>query len=95
MQKDLFEKARIFRDEHTRPVDSWDQFRQYMEAGEGFALAHWCGDGACEAQVKEETKATIRNLPLDKLGGVSPEEAGSCVHCGRPSPYRVIWAVAY
>lgn len=95
MQKDLFEKARVFRAEHTRPIDTWDEFRAYIEAGAGFAVAHWCGDGACEAKVKEETKATIRNLPLDKLAGVSPEEAGACVHCGRPSPYRVDWAVAY
>jgi prolyl-tRNA synthetase len=95
MQKDLFEKARQFRDEHTRPVDDYDRFRQYMEAGEGFALAHWCGDGACEAQVKEETKATIRTLPLEKLGGAAADDAGTCVRCGRPSPYRVIWAVAY
>ena len=47
-----------------------------------------CGDGACEAQVKEETKVTIRTLPLEKLSGASPDEAGKCVHCGKDSAYR-------
>jgi prolyl-tRNA synthetase len=95
MQKDLFDRALKFREEHTRNIDSYDEFRGFMEAGEGFVLAHWCQDGVCEAQVKNETKATIRNLPLEKLSGASPDEAGACVHCGRPSPYRVIWAMAY
>ena len=50
-----------------------------MKAGEGFALSHWCGEREVEAQVKDETKATIRNIPLDKLANPRPEEAGACM----------------
>jgi prolyl-tRNA synthetase len=95
MQSDLFERALRFREERTRPVDSYEDFRAWMEASSGFALAHWCGDGTCEAQVKEETKATIRAIPLQTLSGAAHEDAGACVHCGRPSSRRVVWAVAY
>jgi prolyl-tRNA synthetase len=95
MQGDLFRKALEFRESHTRVIDDYDEFRQYMEAGEGFAVAHWCGDRESEARVKDETKATIRNIPLDKLAGAAPEEAGKCIVTGRPSPHRVIWGVAY
>ncbi len=95
IQKDMFQRALEFRNSHTRDVDDWDTFRGFMEAGEGFARAHWCRDGACEARVKEETKVTIRTIPLEKLGGVAAEEAGFCIRCGRPSPFRVIWAIAY
>lgn len=95
MQKDLFRKALEFRDSHTRAFDGYDQFREFVAAGEGFVLAHWCQDASCEAKVKEETKATIRVKPMEKLRGATPDDAGACVVCGKPSPYRVIWAISY
>jgi prolyl-tRNA synthetase len=95
MQKDLFDRARMFREAHTTPIDEYDKFREFLIESQGFALSHWCGDPACEAQVKEDTKATIRNLPLEKLERSSPGDAGRCIRCGRPSPYPICWAVAY
>jgi prolyl-tRNA synthetase len=95
MQRDLFNKAREFRDTHIRVIDDYAEFKEYMKAGEGFALSHWCGDREVEAQVKDETKATIRNIPLDKFSDPRAEEAGSCLVTGRPSPYRVLWGIAY
>ncbi len=95
IQKDLFDRAKQFRDSHTRPIDDWQTFRAFVEASEGFALSHWCGDGACEAQVKDETKATIRGIPLEAIPGSAPGESGACIHCGRPSATRVLWAIAY
>jgi prolyl-tRNA synthetase len=95
MQHDLFEKAREFRDTHIRVIDDYAEFKEYMKAGEGFALSHWCGDREVEAKVKDETKATIRNIPLDKFSNPRPEEAGACLVTGRPSPFRVLWGIAY
>ncbi|MDM7916821.1 MAG: proline--tRNA ligase, partial [Candidatus Eisenbacteria bacterium] len=95
MQRDLFQRALEFRASHTRVIDDYDEFRQFMEAGEGFALAHWSGEREVEEKVKEETKATIRNIPLEKLDGGHAEEAGRCLVTGKPSPYRVVWGVAY
>jgi prolyl-tRNA synthetase len=56
----------------------------------GWALAWWCGEGECEATVKDETKATTRNIPLDQPGGT-----GRCIHCGKPARERALWARAY
>ena len=57
--------ARVkFRDEHTQRVDSYDEFKQVMEGRPGFVIAPWCGSAECEAQIKTETQATIRNMPL-------------------------------
>ncbi|MBD3162930.1 MAG: proline--tRNA ligase [Candidatus Eisenbacteria bacterium] len=91
MQRDLFEKARAFRDERTIPVDSYGDFRDYMAADRGFARAHWCGGAGCEEKVKEETKATIRTVPVEE----EAREDGTCVVCGAASPRRVIWGKAY
>jgi len=61
-----------------------------VAANAGWSLAHWCGDTACEARVKTETKATIRCIPTE----LAPE-AGSCVVCGRSSDRRVVFSRAY
>ncbi len=95
MQKDLFQKALAFRDSHTTVIDDYDTFRGFIADDEGFVMAHWCQDPSCETSVKEETKATIRVKPMDKLDGATREDAGVCIVCGKPSPYRVIWAIAY
>jgi prolyl-tRNA synthetase len=89
MQRDLLERARRFLAENTTPVDSYDAFKQVMATKRGFLVAGWCGDAACEAKVKEETRATIRVIPQ------GPPRAGACVRCGRPSEREVYFAQAY
>jgi prolyl-tRNA synthetase len=90
IQKDLLERARKFVANNTTRVSSWDEFRQIMAGRRGFIIAGWCGDAECEAKIKQETKATVRVIPLE--GGVRP---GACVRCGRPSPQEVYFAQAY
>lgn len=89
-QKRLYDKALKFRNEHTFNADTYDEFKQRIEKPEGFFRIHWCGAAACEAQLQEETKATIRCIPLD----AQPEE-GRCLICGKPSQKRVIAGKAY
>jgi prolyl-tRNA synthetase len=90
MQVDLFAAARRMRDEHSAMVDSYGELAERVACNAGWSLAHWCGDAACEARVKAETKATIRCVPYD-----APAEAGRCVVCGGVSERRVIFARAY
>src|SRR5438552_7891627 len=63
VQRTLLERARQFREEHTMRVDDYQAFRDAMEGRPGFIIAPWCGDAACEAQIKNDTQATIRNMP--------------------------------
>jgi prolyl-tRNA synthetase len=90
IQKDMLEKARDYVAANTSRVASYDEFKTVMETRRGFLLAGWCGDAACEAKVKEETKATIRVIPMDGV-----PVAGSCVRCGNASPQEVYFAQAY
>jgi len=90
IQTSLFEKAAKFRKDNLRPVDSWGDFKQTIDAKPGFIKAHWCGGAECEAKIKEETMATIRCIPFDVEA-----EAGKCVFCGKKSNNRVIFAKAY
>jgi prolyl-tRNA synthetase len=90
IQKDLLERARKFVADNTTRVSSWDEFRQIMAGRRGFLIAGWCGDAECEAKIKQETKATVRVIPLE--GEVRP---GTCIRCGRPSPQEVYFAQAY
>lgn len=89
IQANIYQKALTFREEHTFCVDTWDEFVEKIEAG-GFLLAHWDGTAETEEKIKEQTKATIRCIPLD-----APEEAGKCVLTGQPSNRRVVFARAY
>jgi prolyl-tRNA synthetase len=89
MQVNIYEKALKFRGDNTFRVDTWDQFKEQIEKG-GFLLAHWDGTPETEEKIKEETKATIRCIPLD-----APAEDGKCVYSGAPSNKRVIFARAY
>ncbi|MBX3282248.1 MAG: proline--tRNA ligase [Acidobacteria bacterium] len=89
IQSNIYQKALTFREEHTFRVDTWNEFVEKIEAG-GFLLAHWDGTAETEEKIKEQTKATIRCIPLD-----APEEAGKCVLTGQPSSRRVIFARAY
>jgi prolyl-tRNA synthetase len=90
IQSNLLEKARAYRDAHITRVDSYEEFRKVLEEKGGFVSAHWDGTGETEERIKEETKATIRCIPLD-----NPPEEGHCILTGKPSRERVLFAVAY
>ena len=90
IQRALFERARAFREESTRRADDLASMAALLREHKGFISAHWCGDAECEAAIKAETMATIRNLPHD-----APEESGACVRDGRPSRHRVLFARSY
>ncbi|HMQ04584.1 MAG TPA: proline--tRNA ligase [Pyrinomonadaceae bacterium] len=89
IQNSIYDRAMRFREENTFPVETWDEFKAQIENG-GFILAHWDGTDETEAAIKEETKATIRCIPL-----VSDEMAGKCVYSGADSAKRVLFARAY
>ena len=88
MQKDLLEKARAFVAANTTRVKSYDEFKQVMAEKRGFIVAGWNGDAAVEAKIKEETKATIRVMPMG-----DPVEA-ECVYTGQKGR-EVYFAQAY
>jgi len=90
IQAELFNAAQRMLAEHTADVDTYDELALRVAANAGWSLAHWCGDAACEARIKVETKATIRCIPRD----LSPEP-GRCIVCGGTSDRRVIFARAY
>jgi len=90
IQDNIYRKAADFRDRHITRVDSYDEFKQVLEDKGGFILAHWDGSAATEERIKEETKATIRCIPLE-----ADTEAGSCMLTGKPSVRRVLFARAY
>lgn len=90
IQNNIYNKALTFRDEHITEVNSYDEFKQVLEEKGGFISAHWDGTVETEKRVKEETKATIRCIPLD-----SKEEEGVCIFTGKPSKQRVLFAKAY
>jgi prolyl-tRNA synthetase len=91
IQQTLFDRARQFRDEHTTATDSYEEFKTILEGRPGFVVSPWCGDEACEAQIKADTQATIRNLPFD-----APNPSGrNCLRCGRPAVAIAYFAKAY
>lgn len=90
IQKAIYAKALAFREENTHKIDSYAEFKEVLDGKGGFVLAHWDGTSETEEKIKEETKATIRCIPLD-----APEEAGICIYSGKPSSRRVIFAKAY
>lgn len=91
IQRNIYDKALKFRDAHTYKVDTWDEFKEKIEEG-GFLLCHWDGTPETEAKIQEETKATIRCIPVDTDVVI---EEGKCVYSGKPSHRRVIFARAY
>src|SRR5205807_6011567 len=101
IQQNLLERAAQFRERHTRPIDSKEEFYAFFtpkdsarpEIHGGFALTHWDGSCGVEEQIKNDLKVTIRVVPLDDPA--NPPEAGTCPFTGNPSPRRVIWAKAY
>ncbi|MBQ0087453.1 MAG: proline--tRNA ligase [Bacteroidales bacterium] len=91
IQNNMYEKALEFRDSHVVKVDTWEEFKEKIEDG-GFLLCHWDGTPETEEKIKEETKATIRCIPIDSC---VCEEEGKCIYSGKPSKRRVIFARAY
>jgi prolyl-tRNA synthetase len=89
IQDNIYQKALRHREEMTKKVDTWEEFKTEIERG-GFILAHWDGTTETEERIKAETKATLRCIPLD-----SPEEEGVDMLTGKPSHRRVIFARNY
>lgn len=90
IQLNIYQKALDFRNSSTHIVNSWDEFVDAIENKGGFVLAHWDGTSETEEWIKQETKATIRCVPID-----GAQEAGVCVKTGKPSAQRVVFAKAY
>jgi prolyl-tRNA synthetase len=90
IQANIYQKALNFRTENTREANSYEEFKKMLDETPGFISAHWDGTPETEERIKQETKATIRCIPLDnKL------EAGTCILTGKPSTQRVLFARAY
>jgi prolyl-tRNA synthetase len=91
IQKALFDRAVKFRDEHTSRTDSYDEFKQIMEGRPGFVISPWCGEAKCEADIKTETQATIRNIPK----GYDEAPGKPCIKCNAPAAVSAWFAKAY
>jgi prolyl-tRNA synthetase len=89
IQQNLFKRALKHREENTVKVDTWDEFKEAIAANK-FVMAHWDESGETEDKIKEETKATIRLIPLN-----AAEEDGKCVYSGKKSRRRALFAKAY
>jgi prolyl-tRNA synthetase len=100
IQDALFERAKAFREQHTRRIDTKEEFYSYFTAPReqdnvptpihgGFALTHFSGDVQLEEQIRNDLGVTVRCIPLEK------SEPGTCPFTGKPSPQRVVWAKAY
>jgi prolyl-tRNA synthetase len=90
IQKNMFDRALKFRNDLITEVDTFEEFRKVLDEKTGFVLAHWDGTIETEIAIKDETKATIRCIPLD-----AKEEQGKCIYSGKPSSRRVLFARAY
>lgn len=88
MHASLYDRARDFRDSHIYDPADYNELKQVVE--NGWAYSWWCGDPACEAKVKEDTKATTRCIPLEQPGG-----QGKCIVCGKDASEKVYFAKAY
>lgn len=90
MQKDLYQKALTFQQEHTHEVESYEEFKEIMSTKRGFIRAFWCENSQCEEKIKEETKATTRCLPINTI-----DETGTCIYCKQSATHKWIFAQAY
>jgi len=88
IQKSLYDRALAFRVANTAEADDYGDLKKAVE--KGFAFSWWCGGADCEAKIKEETKATMRCIPVDQPGG-----SGKCIYCGQPAREKAIFARAY
>lgn len=90
IQSNLFNKAKTRNEELTTTVNSYEEFKKVLDEKPGFVYAHWDGTPETEEKIKEETKATIRCIPLNNV-----QENGVCIYSGKPSNQRVLFARAY
>ena len=90
MQKEMLERAREHRDSHTYVAKNYEEFKDTIGKKPGFVKAMWCGEEACENQIKEETTATSRCIPFKQ-----ETLADTCVCCGKPAKHMVYWGKAY
>ena len=90
IQKNLLHRALAFRADHTLSAATYEAFKQVMEGRPGFVIAPWCGSAACEAQIKTDTQATIRNMPI---GGAAP--SGRCIRCDTAATAEAWFAKSY
>ncbi|MBA3972225.1 MAG: proline--tRNA ligase [Bacteroidetes bacterium] len=90
IQDNLFQKAKAMKEAKTYTADTYEEFKRILEETPGFIMAHWDGSPETEQKIKEETKATIRCIPLN-----SKQEAGKCIYSGKPSVQKVVFARAY
>jgi len=90
IQENIHKKALDYRSSHITEVESYDEFKKVLEEKGGFIAAHWDGTIATEDKIKNETKATIRCIPIDVK-----QEEGACIISGKPSSHRVLFAKAY
>src|SRR5271156_1599025 len=88
IQKALYDRALEFRKTNTAEPSDYGEFKKAVE--KGFAFSWWCGGTECEEMIKEETKATMRCIPLEQPGG-----SGKCIFCGQPAAEKAIFAKAY
>jgi len=90
IQHNMFKKAADFRTAHTFTADTYEEFKEILDKKGGFVSAHWDGTTETADKIKDETKATIRCIPLN-----NKQEEGKCIYSGKPSAQRVIFAKAY
>ena len=90
IQNNIFQKALNYRNEHNTKVDTYEEFKEVLETKGGFIYAHWDGTSETEDRIKDETKATIRCIPMD-----DDVEEGVCIFTGKPSKRRVLFAKSY
>ena len=90
IQVEMLERARAHREEHTYTAKNFDEFVNIFENNSGFVKAMWCGDQACEDQVKEKLSVTSRCMPF-----AQEQLADTCVCCGKPAKKMVYWGRAY
>jgi prolyl-tRNA synthetase len=91
IQGALLDRAVRFRTEHTSETSSYDEFKQIMDGRPGFVVSPWCGGTECEAAIKAETQATIRNIPFTG----APADGASCLKCGKPATATAWFAKSY
>jgi prolyl-tRNA synthetase len=100
IQEALFARACAFRDDHTTQTDSYDEFKQVMEGRPGFVISPWCGSAQCEAEIKAETQATIRNIPFADGAGsgeraLQPAGGRKCLRCDGEATALAWFAKSY
>jgi prolyl-tRNA synthetase len=91
IQQALYDRALQFRTEHTTETDSYAEFKEIMDGRPGFVVSPWCGSAACEADIKAETQATIRNIPFTS----KPVAGKKCLKCDAPATTHAWFAKSY